>query len=99
MSKIGFRECHFIKVGNIDTVIDELKASASEWRVPKDYDLKIFKGVYACCGTSNSNIVVEITGPDESEIKNIDLRFMAKLMEICQEKGYEYHTCEPMEVA
>lgn len=99
MSKIGFRECHFIKVSNIDALIEELKASSADWRVPPDYDLKIYKSVYACCGTSNSNIVVEITGPEEKEIKNIDLRFMAKLMEICQQRGYEYHACEPMEVA
>jgi hypothetical protein len=99
LPKIGFRECHFIKVDNIDTLINELKSSAEQFSIPKEYDVRIYKSVYGCCGVSNSNLIVEIIGPDEKEIKNIDLKVMSKLIEICQKKGLEYHACEPMEVA
>lgn len=99
MSRIGFRECHFIKVSNIDTFIDELKSQTENFNIPKDYDLRIYKGVYGCCGSSNKNVIVEIIGPDEKEIKDIDLKVMSKIMDICQQKGLEYHACEPMEIA
>jgi hypothetical protein len=99
MPKIGFRECHFIKVSNIDALIEELKTSAGELNIPKEYDLRIYKSIYGCCGVSNSNIIVEIIGPDEKEIKNIDLKVMCKLMDICQSKGLEYHACDQMEIA
>jgi hypothetical protein len=99
MPKIGFRECHFIKVSDIDAFIEELKTKTEHLNIPKDYDLRIYKSVYGCCGTSNKNVIVEIIGPDEKEIKDIDLKVMSKLIDICQQKGLEYHACEPMEIA
>lgn len=99
MSRIGFRECHFIKVSNIDALIAELKTSVEEWKIPKGYDLRIYKGVYGCCGVSDSNISVEIVGPDEKEIKEIDMKIMSKLMGLCEKKGLEYHACDRIEIA
>ncbi|MGQ9565991.1 MAG: hypothetical protein ACUVT5_05545 [Candidatus Bathyarchaeales archaeon] len=99
MQKIGFRECHFIKVNNIDAFIEEFKKSVENFGLPEGYDVRIYKSVYGCCGVSDSNVAVEIVGPDEEEIRNIDLKVTSKLIEICQKKGLEYHFCEPIEVA
>jgi len=52
--------------------------------IPKEYEVRIYKSVYGCCGVSNSNIIAEIIGPDEKAIKDICLRVMSKLVEICQ---------------
>jgi hypothetical protein len=99
MPKIGFRECHFIKISDIDALIEELKTKTETLNLPKDYDLRIYKSVYGCCGTSSNNIIVEIIGTDEKQIKDIDLKVMGKLMDICQQKGLEYHACDKMEIA
>jgi len=98
MPKVGMRECGF-RVSEFDVFVEALKAAAEELRVPKEYEIKIFKSVYGCCGTPDSNIIVEIVGPDEQMIKEIDLKIMSKLMEICQKKGLEYHSCKPMEIS
>lgn len=99
MPRIGFRECHFIKVSDIDALVEELKASTNELQIPTEYDVRIYKSIYGCCGVSNSNIIVEIIGPDEKQIQTIDLKVMCKLMDICQNNGLEYHACDHMEIA
>ena len=99
MPRIGFRECHFVKVSNIDGLIEELKKSINDWGIPKEYDLRVYKSVYACCGVSDSNIGVEIIGPDEKGIKEIDMKIMSKLIELCQKNGFEYHVCDRIEIA
>lgn len=99
MTRIGFREFHFIKVSNIADLMTELKASVEQWKIPKEYGLRIYKGVYSCCGISDANISVEIIGPDEKEIKDIDMKIMSKLIELCQKKGLEYQVCDNIEIA
>jgi hypothetical protein len=58
-------------------------------RLPREYDIRIYKNVYACCGVGGLGVIVEVIGPEEKKIKAIDLRAMSKILEFCEKEGYE----------
>jgi hypothetical protein len=100
MAKVSYRECYFIKVKspNIDYLIDKVKSAIEELGVPPEYDIQIYKNVYACCGVSGIGLIIEVAGPEETEIRTIDLKALSKIIEICEKEGFEYHTFEPLSV-
>ena len=100
MTKVSCRECYFIKAtgASIDHIIRKVKLAVEELGIPPNYNINIYKNVYACCGVSGSGIIVEVMGPEEEKIKSLDLKVVSKILEICEKEGIEHHTFEPLDL-
>jgi hypothetical protein len=70
-------------------LIDKVKEAVKEMRVPREYDIRIYKNVYACCGVGGLGVIIEVIGPEEEKLRAIDLRAMSKILEFCEKEGYE----------
>jgi hypothetical protein len=102
MSKIGCREIYFIETkqsSQIDFLVDKVKETIKDMSLPPEYDVRIYKNVYACCGVGSNSIIVEVAGPEEETIKAIDLKAMSKILEFCEKEGYTtgHHTLQQYE--
>lgn len=102
MSKMGCREIHFIKALNsrqIDFLIEQVKEAVKEIRLPVDYDVRIYKNVFTCCGVGGLGVIIEVIGPEEQKIRAIDLRTMSRILEFCEKEGLEvgHHSFGPYE--
>jgi hypothetical protein len=92
MSKIGCREVYFIKATQshqVDFLIDKVKEVVKEMRLPPEYDIRIYKNVYTCCGVGGLGVIIEVVGPEEDQIKAVDLRAMSRILEFCEKEGYD----------
>jgi hypothetical protein len=92
MPKIGCREIHFVKATNtsqIDFLIDKIKEVVKDMNIPLDYDVRIYKNVFACCGIGGLGLIIEVVGPEEERIRAIDLKAMSKVLEFCEKEGIE----------
>jgi len=92
MPKIGCREIHFVNAmrpSQVDFLIDRVKAVVKEMGFPPEYDIRIYRNVFSCCGVGGLGVIIEVVGPEEEGIKAIDLRAMAKFLELCEKEGYE----------
>ena len=92
MPSIGCREIYFVEAKQsrqIDFLIDKVKEVVNEMSLPPQYDVRIYKNVYACCGVGGNSLIVEVVGPEEKTIKAIDLRAMSKILEFCEKEGYD----------
>ncbi len=92
MPNIGCREIYFVEAKQsrqIDFLIDKVKEVVNEMSLPPQYDVRIYKNVYACCGVGGNSLIVEVVGPEEKTIKAIDLRAMSKILEFCEKEGYD----------
>jgi hypothetical protein len=103
MPKVGCREIYFVNAmrpRQIDFLIDKIKEVVKEMGIPPEYDIRVYKNVYACCGTGGLGVVIEVVGPEEEKIRAIDLRAVAKILEFCEKEGYEmgHHTFESYDV-
>jgi hypothetical protein len=103
MSQIGCREIYFVKAmhsRNINFLIDKVKEVVKEMGVPPEYDIRVYKNVYACCGIGGLGVIIEVVGPEKDKIKAIDLRVVSRILEFCEKEGYEvgYHHFEQHEV-
>jgi hypothetical protein len=92
MPKMALREIHFVKATNphqIDFLVDKVKEAVSQMNVPSDYDVRIYKNVFSCCGIGGLALIIEIVGPEEEQLKAIDLRAMSRILEFCEKEGLE----------
>lgn len=100
MSMISHRACHI--VGGNDEVIDrfvaEIKTYLEEAGIPETYKVNVYKDQVTCCGHFPIGVAVEIEGPKEQPIKNLDEKILSKIMEICGREGIKYHECSPIEI-
>lgn len=97
MPKIGCREVHFAKATNphqIDFLIEKVREAVQEMQLPVDYNVKIYKNVLTCCGIGGLDVIIEVAGPEEEQIKTIDLRAMSRVLEFCEKEGLDlgHHT-------
>lgn len=102
MLKMGCREVHFIsaaKPSQVDFLIDKLKEAVEEMKLPPEYNVRIYRNVYACCGIGGLGLIVEVVGPDEEKIKEIDTKTLSKVMEFCEKEGLDlgHHNVEKHE--
>lgn len=75
---------------SIDILIDKIKSAVEETGVPPEYDIRIYKNVYACMGgVAGLGVIIEVVGPEEERIKAIDLRAVSKILEFCEKEGCE----------
>ncbi len=91
MTRLGRREYFLLKVSdkNIESLIDEIKSTVS---LPPRYRLDIYPGEYGV------DVVIEISGPEVEEIRRIDLEMSSKVLEICEKRGIEFHSIEPLQI-
>jgi hypothetical protein len=92
MSKIGCREIYFVKAvqsRQVDFLIDKVKEVVKEMGLPPEYDVRVYKNVYTCCGTGGLGVIIEVVGPEEEKIRAIDLRAVSKILEFCEKEGYD----------
>jgi len=102
MPSIGCREVHFIsatKPSQVDFLIDKVKEAVKGMKLPPEYDVRIYKNVYTCCGVGGLGLIIEVVGPEEWKIKEIDLRAVSKILEFCEKEGLDvgHHTIEKRE--
>jgi hypothetical protein len=100
MTKVSCRECYFIKASgpSLDYIIEKAKRAVEEIGVPPKYHINLYKNVYACCGVSGTGLILEVTGPSEQKIKSLDLKAVAKILELCEKEKIEHHSFEPLEI-
>ncbi len=99
-SKVSRRECFFIKVSDrkVDYLMEKIKSAISEIALPPRCKIGVYRDVYSCCGGGYKSLVIEVTGSSEEEIKEVDLKAMAKLIEICEKENIEFHALMPFEI-
>jgi hypothetical protein len=88
---ISCREIHFSKYPNpdqVDELINVVKRTIDEMKLPSAYNVKIFKNIFSCCGTGGLDLILEVTGPEEETLKAIDLRAASRVLEYCEKQGY-----------
>jgi hypothetical protein len=70
-------------------LIDNVKDVVKEMKLPAEYDIRIYKNVYCCCGVGGLGVIIEVVGPEEEKIKEIDLRTVSRVVQFCEKEGYE----------
>lgn len=100
MSKISQRACHLvgIKDEDLNRFVHEVQSFLLKANIPEDYKINVYKDQITCCGHMPVGVAVEIEGPKEQPIKNLDQRLFAKIIEICEREGIESHVCDPLEI-
>ena len=102
MPKMGCREVYFIKAtqpNQVDYLIQKVKEAVDAMKLAPEYDVRIYKNVYSCCGVGGLGLIIEVVGPEEEKIKEIDLRAVSRILEFCEKEGLDvgYHTLEKHE--
>lgn len=97
---IGRREFYLLdlKYDELDEFVEEVKSFIANENIPKDYTVDVYKDQVACCGILPIGIAIEIEGPEEKPIKDLDIMMYSKIIEICERKGTEYHEYKLLEV-
>lgn len=95
MPKTGTSECYFVNVDHkgIERLIILVKEYLDDLKLPREYNVNVYPGMIPL-----DSIVLEITGPDEDEIKAIHLRLTSKILELCEKNSIESHGFEPLEI-
>lgn len=90
ISKLGRRELFFFNITdrNIETVIDEIKSTLTSQK----YAIDVYSGKYGI------NVIIEVSGPDEERIRQIDFVLSAKVLEICEKRNIGVHLIEPVQI-
>jgi len=103
MSVMSCREIHFnqcISPDQVDDLIDNVKQIVEDMKLPSTYNVKVFKNIFSCCGTGDLELILEVVGPDEETLKDIDLRATSRVLEFCEKQGYGmgYHSLGKFEL-
>jgi hypothetical protein len=90
MSKIGCREIYFVdatRFRSIDFLIDKIKEAVEELELSQEYDVRIYKNIYSARAVGGLSIIIEVAGPKEEKIREVDLRAISKILEHCEKEG------------
>lgn len=100
MALISQRSCHLIGLENdeINWFVKQVKTFLEQERIPEEYAVNVYKDAVACCGFFPIGVAVEIQGPKEQIIKDLDFMIYSKIIEICEREGIETHECDPLEI-
>lgn len=96
---ISHRACHLagVKSEDLNRIVEEIK-SFVEAEIPEKYTVNVYKDQVTCCGHLPIGVAVEIEGPEEQPIKNLDEKIYGKIKEICGREHIPYHECSPIEI-
>ena len=100
MSFISHRACHLVGVKDedIDRFVGEIKSFLREAKIPETYTVNVYKDQVTCCGHLPIGVAIEIEGPKEQPIKNLDEKILGKLKEICGRERIKDHECSSVEI-
>jgi len=90
MAKIGCREIYFVdatRSRSIDFLIEKVKEAVEELKLSQEYDVRIYKNIHSGCGVGGLSVIIEIAGPEEEKIREVDLRAISKILEHCEKEG------------
>ncbi|MBS7620748.1 hypothetical protein KEJ32_01275 [Candidatus Bathyarchaeota archaeon] len=87
-----------VKNEDLNKIVDEIRTFLKKEKIPEEYVINIYKDYVACCGYFPTGVVIEIEGPEEQPIKDLDLKIYAKIIEICERENIEYHECKPLSI-
>jgi len=91
MTVVSCREIHFSQYpnpGQVEELINIVKQTIEEMKLPSTCNVKIFKNIFSCCGTGGLDLILEVTGPDEQTLEAVDLRAASRVLEYCEKQGY-----------
>ena len=91
MPVVSCREIHFSQYpnpGQVEELINIVKQTIEEMKLPSTCNVKIFKNIFSCCGTGGLDLILEVTGPDEETLEAVDLRAASRVLEYCEKQGY-----------
>lgn len=83
---------------DLDRFIEEIKSFLREAKIPESYTANVYKDQVTCCGHLPIGVSVEIEGPEEQPIKNLDEKIYGKIKEICGRKRVLYPECSPIDI-
>lgn len=69
-------------------MIDEIKST----RTSHEYTIDVYSGKYGI------NVIIEVSGPDEEIIRQIDFELSSKVLEICEKRNIGVHLIEPIQI-
>jgi hypothetical protein len=72
---------------SIDFLIDKVKEAVEKLELSQEYDVRIYKNTYSARAIGGLSIIIEIVGPKEEKIREIDLRAISKILEHCEKEG------------
>ncbi len=100
MFMISHRACHLVGVNDedLDRFVGEIKSFLAEAKIPETYLVNVYKDQVTCCGHMPIGVAVEIEGPKQQPIKNLDEKILGKIKEICGREHIKYHECSPVEI-
>jgi hypothetical protein len=83
----------------VDFLIEKVKEAVKEMKLPPEYDIRIYRNVYTCCGVGGLGLIIEVAGPEQEKVKSIDQRALSRVLEFCEREGYEvgHHSFEQYE--
>ena len=89
LSKLGRRELFFSNITdrNIESVIDVIKSTMTTYK----YTLYVYSGKYGV------NVIIEVSGPHEERIKQIDFE-LSEVLEIYEKRNIGVHLIQPIEI-
>ena len=91
MPVVSCREIHFSQYpnpGQVEELINVVRQTIEEMKLPSTCNVKIFKNIFSCCGTGGLDLILEVTGPDEETLEAVDLRAASRVLEYCEKQGY-----------
>lgn len=100
MAMISHRACHIVGMNDEDLnrFVEEIQSFLAEARIPETYTVNVYKDQVTCCGHMPIGVAVEIQGPKEQPIRNLDIKIYGKIKEICGRERIKYHECSPLEM-
>lgn len=100
MFMISHRACHMVGVKDedLDRFVNEIRSFLVEAKIPETYTVNVYKDQVTCCGHMPIGVAVEIEGPKEQPIKNLDEKILGKINKICGREHIKYHECSPIEI-
>ncbi|MEM2092933.1 MAG: hypothetical protein QW056_06730 [Candidatus Bathyarchaeia archaeon] len=80
-----------LKNGDVDQLVEEIKACLMNERIPEGCHVKVYKYSVSCCAFIPLGISIEIEGCNEQVIRDLDIIINTKVMEVFEKKGLKFY--------
>ncbi len=97
---IGHREFMLIDqtYEGIGKFVNEIGSYAKKMKIPEDFKVDVYKDQVVCCGIFPLGVIIDISGPGDHVIKDLDKMVYSKVIEICERDCIELHEAKPLEI-
>lgn len=91
MIKRGHREC-FVATDHskLETLREKMELAVSEIDVPSECKVNVYSDTF-------KKITLEVSCPDEENLKAVDLKAFSKFVEVCENENLATHFCDSLE--